>query len=24
MDEFGIYVWQDGRRYEGFYKEDKK
>jgi hypothetical protein len=24
MDEFGIYTWQDGRMYEGFYKEDKK
>lgn len=24
MDEFGIYSWQDGRFYEGFYKDDKK
>jgi hypothetical protein len=24
MDDFGIYTWQDGRMYEGFYKEDKK
>ena len=24
MDEFGVYQWQDGRRYEGFYKDDKK
>lgn len=24
MDEFGIYTWQDGRMYEGFYKDDKK
>ena len=24
MDDFGIYTWQDGRMYEGFYREDKK
>ena len=24
MDEFGMYTWQDGRMYEGFYKDDKK
>ncbi len=24
MDDFGIYSWQDGRMYEGFYFEDKK
>jgi hypothetical protein len=24
MDDFGIYTWQDGRMYEGFYLEDKK
>lgn len=24
MDDFGIYTWQDGRMYEGFYIEDKK
>jgi hypothetical protein len=24
MDEFGFYSWQDGRKYEGFYKDDKK
>ncbi len=24
MDEFGLYSWQDGRMYEGFYKDDKK
>ncbi len=24
MDDFGIYTWQDGRMYEGFYKDDKK
>lgn len=24
MDAFGIYTWQDGRMYEGFYQEDKK
>ena len=24
MDDFGIYTWQDGRMYEGYYKEDKK
>ena len=24
MDDFGIYTWQDGRMYEGFYLDDKK
>lgn len=24
MDDFGIYTWQDGRMYEGFYRDDKK
>jgi hypothetical protein len=24
MDEFGLYTWQDGRMYDGFYKDDKK
>ena len=24
MDGFGIYTWQDGRKYEGQYKKDKK
>ncbi|MFM7855028.1 MAG: hypothetical protein ACK55Z_36365 [bacterium] len=24
MDGFGIYTWQDGRMYEGYYKKDKK
>lgn len=24
MDYFGLYTWQDGRMYEGFYKDDKK
>lgn len=24
MDDFGIYTWQDGRQYEGFYFDDKK
>ena len=24
MDDFGIYTWQDGRTYEGFYQDDKK
>lgn len=24
MDHFGIYYWSDGRKYSGFYKDDKK
>lgn len=24
MDGIGVYTWQDGRRYEGEYKDDKK
>lgn len=24
MEGIGIYVWSDGRRYEGLYKDDKK
>ena len=24
MDGMGVYTWQDGRRYEGQYKDDKK
>ena len=24
MHGYGIYTWRDGRRYEGYYKDDKK